>query len=196
MNREKIKIGFNLNKINAKKFIPKIRDKESSSENEEEENYKNNVNDELFSLEEKNENLKQEVFNYDEEYDKIQLNKKIEKERKKKNSSQIKYMNKIIEKAELRKIERNKNILKVEKEKYKNETGKNLDDLPVFITQNYQKKLNEINLKLNNKERDDNDSYFEKNDDIQVKDFEKRKKEYQRNLKKVTNLKNQTLLHQ
>ena len=84
MNREKIKIGFNLNKINAKKFIPKIRDKESSSENEEEENYKNNVNDELFSLEEKNENLKQEVFNYDEEYDKIQLNKKIEKERKKK----------------------------------------------------------------------------------------------------------------
>ena len=84
MNREKIKIGFNLNKINTKKFIPKIRDKESSSENEEEENYKNNVNDELFSLEEKNENLKQEVFNYDEEYDKIQLNKKIEKERKKK----------------------------------------------------------------------------------------------------------------
>ena len=96
MNREKIKIGFNLNKINAKKFIPKIRDKESSSENEEEENYKNNVNDELFSLEEKNENLKQEVFNYDEEYDKIQLNKKIEKERKKKNYYQIKYMNKII----------------------------------------------------------------------------------------------------
>ena len=158
MNREKIKIGFNLNKINTKKFIPKIRDKESSSENEEEENYKNNVNDELFSLEEKNENLKEEVFNYDEEYDKIQLNKKIEKERKKKNSSQIKYMNKIIEKAELRKIERNKNILKVEKEKYKNETGKNLDDLPVFITQNYQKKLNEINLKLNNKERNDNDN--------------------------------------
>ena len=91
-------------------------------------------------------------------------------------------MNKIIEKAELRKIERNKNILKVEKEKYKNETGKNLDDLPVFITQNYQKKLNEINLKLNNKERNDNDSYFEKNDDIQVKDFEKRKKEYQPSL--------------
>ena len=84
MNREKIKIGFNLNKINTKKFIPKIRDKESSSENEEEENYKNNVNDELFSLEEKNENLKEEDFNYDEEYDKIKLNKKIEKERKKK----------------------------------------------------------------------------------------------------------------
>ena len=112
----------------------------------------------------------------------IQLEKQIKKEKEKANSSQIKYMNKILEKAELRKIERNKNILKVEKEQYKKETGRNLDDLPSFITKSYQKKLDKVNSILNH--NDNNNSFFDKKDDINEKDFEKRKKEYQRNFKK------------
>ena len=181
MNREKINIDFNLNKINTKNFKPKNLENESSSSEEESDNekdYRNKVNNELFSLEEKkkdNEKINEEIFNYDEIYDKIQSEKKI-----KKNSSQIKYMTKILEKAELRKIERNKNLIKVEKEQYKKETGKNLDDLPSFITKSYQKKLDKVNTILNYK--DINNSFFEKNDDINEKVFEKRKKEYQKNL--------------
>ena len=181
MNREKINIDFNLNKINTKNFKPKNLENESSSSEEESDNekdYRNKVNNELFSLEEKkkdNEKINEEIFNYDEIYDKIQSEKKI-----KKNSSQIKYMTKILEKAELRKIERNKNLIKVEKEQYKKETGKNLDDLPSFITKSYQKKLDKVNTILNYK--DNNNSFFEKNDDINEKVFEKRKKEYQKNL--------------
>ena len=183
MNREKINIDFNLNKINTKNFKPKNLENESSSSEEESDNekdYRNKVNNELFSLEEKkkdNEKINEEIFNYDEIYDKIQSEKKI-----KKNSSQIKYMTKILEKAELRKIERNKNLIKVEKEQYKKETGKNLDDLPSFITKSYQKKLDKVNSILNH--NDNNNSFFDKKDDINEKDFEKRKKEYQRNFKK------------
>jgi len=181
MNREKINIDFNLNKINTKNFKPKNLENESSSSEEESDNekdYRNKVNNELFSLEEKkkdNEKINEEIFNYDEIYDKIQSEKKI-----KKNSSQIKYMTKILEKAELRKIERNKNLIKVEKEQYKKETGKNLDDLPSFITKSYQKKLDKVNTILNYK--DNNNSFFKKNDDINEKVFENRKKEYQKNL--------------
>ena len=181
MNREKINIDFNLNKINTKNFKPKNLENESSSSEEESDNekdYRNKVNNELFSLEEKkkdNEKINEEIFNYDEIYDKIQSEKKI-----KKNSSQIKYMTKILEKAELRKIERNKNLIKVEKEQYKKETGKNLDDLPSFITKSYQKKLDKVNTILNCK--DNNNSFFKKNDDINEKVFENRKKEYQKNL--------------
>ena len=188
MNREKINIDFNLNNINTKNIKPKKIESESSSLEEESDNekdYKNKVNNEIFSLEEKkeeNENINSEIFNYDKIYDQIQLEKKIKKEKEKKNSSQIKYMNKILEKAELRRIERNKNILKVEKEQYKKETGRNLDDLPSFITKSYQKKLDKVNSILNN--NDNNNSFFDKKDDINLKDFEKRKKEYQRNLKK------------
>jgi hypothetical protein len=181
MNREKINIDFNLNKISTKNFKPKNLENESSSSEEESDNekdYRNKVNNELFSLEEKkkdNEKINEEIFNYDEIYDKIQSEKKI-----KKNSSQIKYMTKILEKAELRKIERNKNLIKVEKEQYKKETGKNLDDLPSFITKSYQKKLDKVNTILNYK--DNNNSFFKKNDDINEKVFENRKKEYQKNL--------------
>ena len=170
-----------MNNINTKNFKPKKIESESSSFEEESENekdYKNKVNNEIFSLEEKkeeNENINKEIFNYDEIYDKIQSEKKI-----KKNSSQIKYMTKILEKAELRKIERNKNLIKVEKEQYKKETGKNLDDLPSFITKSYQKKLDKVNTILNYK--DNNNSFFKKNDDINEKVFENRKKEYQKNL--------------
>ena len=151
-----------------------------------------------------------EVYDYDNYYEKKENRK--EKEKKQEiDKSKPKYMNKIIKAVEKNKIERMINQEKVESLRIQKETGKKIEEIPKFITESYKNKLKELNASSIDKEEEENsvnnkefgmmgfyanlitkNKLYSKEEEGDIKKeiedkeietlFQKRKKEYEKNL--------------